>query len=61
MVDVVHMKGGGSPGTPRMLPPPPGSDQAAKLVDRTLLAGRKRRLGYKQTILGGGDQEDTLG
>lgn len=51
MIVTVHEKGGGASTPP---PPPPSPADAAQRVDRTLVEGRKRRLGYQATILGGG-------
>lgn len=52
MISVTHDKGGGAATPP---PPPPSPADAAQRVDRTLVEGRKRRLSYQSTILGGGN------
>lgn len=47
MIYIAHSKGDASPPTP----PPATPDSAAKDVERTLLTGRRKRMGYEQTIL----------
>lgn len=50
MIDVICMKGGGTPPPPS---PPPAPADSAKRVDRTLVEGRRKRLGYTASLLGG--------
>lgn len=54
MISTVHEKGGTGPVAP---PPPPTPANAGQRVDRQLTDGRKRRLGYQATILGGSQSE----
>lgn len=54
MICVSHDKGGGASTPP---PPPPTPADAAQRVDRQLVDGRRKRLGYQQTILGGGQSQ----
>lgn len=57
MITMTHFKGGGQSAPP---PPPPTPDNAAQRVDRTLVEGRRRRLGYTASILGGGGAKNTI-
>ena len=54
---IEHLKGG----TPSAPPPPPAPVDAGSRVDKNLLMGRKKRMGYQSTVLGGGsDQSKSL-